>query len=82
VSPVKLGLSPVLPGTEKRNGDNNLEAIRAFVPGVPGVLVSPPEGNPADQVPELAGCVALLVSQLGNGTGHCRCLHWGLFLAV
>lgn len=60
MSPVFGGLSPVRPGTENLNDDNGLRVFCQFVPGVPGVLRSLPEGNPPGEVPKLAGCVALL----------------------
>lgn len=48
LSPVSLvceGLSPVRPGTENTRQGKDLTSIRAFVPGVPGVLKLHPEGK-------------------------------------
>ena len=56
VSPVFGGLSPVRPGTENTRQGMDLAPIRAFVPGVPGVLRSRPEGTQPDSPPQPAAC--------------------------
>lgn len=56
VSPVFGGLSPVRPGTENTRQGMDLAQIQAFVPGVPGVLRSYPEGSQPDSTPQPAAC--------------------------